>query len=76
MMQILREKERESKKLDVLQIPFVRFLLYLLVGSMFLYVGLTTVSLQIGKLEVGAAITLTGIGLVLFGIWQLVRKYA
>lgn len=65
-------QNKTVQKFDILQVSFVRFCLYLLVGIMFLYVGLTSFKLNVSSMEVSSAITLTGIGLMLFGVKQLI----
>ena len=74
-MTIMQQQEKsESKtiaKFDILQVPVIRFLLYLLVGFMFIYVGLDSFKLNVSSIEVSGAIFLTGCGFVLFGIRQI-----
>ena len=69
-----QEQKSESKtiaKFDILQVPIVRFLLYLLIGCIFIYVGLDSFKLNVSSIEVSGAIFLTGCGFVLFGIRQI-----
>lgn len=70
-MQVQEVKERKSR---ILEIPIVRFVFYAIVGIVFLFAGVSTISLNVYSIELSIILVLMGVGAIMIGTYNLKKS--